>query len=300
MTTNHANIVDKYVRPKSGNWHDYVLLMRMNRPIGSLLLLWPTLWALLLASEGQPSVANLLIFTLGVFVMRSAGCVINDYADRHIDGNVKRTRERPLAARRLSEANALTLFGALLLLALVLVLATNWLTILLSLVAVALASVYPFAKRRSHLAQVVLGAAFSWAIPMAFAAETGELPMTVWLVYTVNLLWVVAYDTFYAMVDRDDDLKIGVKSTAILFAENDRVVTAALQGMVILGLLLMSHHFNLGIIYHVSVAAAAGLFVHQQRLIRFRQRQACFEAFLNSQWVGFVVFMGIALDYLIF
>ena len=299
MSTNFPFYLEKYVRPKSGDWQDYLKLMRLDRPIGNMLLLWPTLWALLLASEGRPSIKNLIIFTLGVFVMRAAGCVINDYADRNIDGNVKRTKERPLAANRLSKANALTLFAGLVLIAFVLVLATNTLTILLSTVAVALAAIYPFVKRRSHLAQVVLGAAFSWAIPMAFSAESGQLPMSAWLVYAVNLVWVVAYDTFYAMVDRDDDLKIGVKSTAILFADMDRVITASLQGLVIMGLYILGTEFKLGWIYSISVLGAAGLFAYQQYLIRFRQRQACFEAFLNNQWVGFVVFMGLALDYLI-
>lgn len=263
------------------------------------MLLWPTLWALLIASDGQPSLKNLLIFTLGVFVMRSAGCAINDYADRHFDGHVKRTRHRPLADGRLSEANALFVFGLLLAIGLVLVLFTNLLTIAMAAVAAALASLYPFAKRHTHLAQIVLGAAYSWSIPMAFSAETNSLPPNLWLIYITNLMWVVVYDTFYAMVDREDDLKIGVKSTAVLFGEMDKAFTGLLQGLTIVGLFMMGGKFELGALYYVGVVAAAGLFAYQQWLIRNRDRDACFTAFLNNQWVGFVVFIGLAMDFLL-
>lgn len=292
-------ILAKYIAPQSGDWRDYLRLMRFDRPIGSLLLLWPTLWALLIASDGKPSVANLIIFTLGVFVMRSAGCTINDYADRHFDGGVKRTQNRPLVEGRLSEANALALFAGLVLIGLLLVLMTNGLTIALAPVALVLAAIYPYAKRHTHLAQIVLGAAYSWSIPMAFSAETNTLPANVWLIYITNLMWVVAYDTFYAMVDRDDDLKIGVKSTAVLFAEMDRAFTGLLQGMTVTGLLMMGNKFELGSFYYLGVLVAAGLFGYQQWLIRAREREACFKAFLNSQWVGFAVFLGLAIDYLV-
>ncbi|WP_317932121.1 4-hydroxybenzoate octaprenyltransferase [Halioxenophilus sp. WMMB6] len=296
MNSNDSPV--KFLHPKSGQWHDYLQLMRLDKPIGSLLLLWPTLWALLLASNGQPSIKNLIIFTLGVFLMRSAGCVINDYADRNFDGSVKRTSNRPLASGRLSETNALTLFVILLVVSLLLVLLTNKLTIALSLVGVLLAAAYPFAKRHTHLAQIVLGAAFSWSIPMAFTAESNSLPANAWLLYITNLLWVVVYDTFYAMVDRDDDLKIGVKSTAILFADMDRTITGLLQILTLVSLLLVGSKFQLGLYYYGSIAVTALLFGYQQYLIRNRERDPCFRAFLNNQWVGFAIFLGLALDYL--
>lgn len=287
-----------HIVPQSGDWRDYLRLIRFDRPVGSLLLLWPTLWALFIAGNGQPSMANVVIFTLGVFVMRSAGCAINDFADRHYDGHVERTQARPLAAGRLSEANVLATFAALLIIGLVLVLQTNTLTLMMALIAVVLASAYPYAKRHTHLAQIVLGAAFSWSIPMAFTAESQSLPANLWLIYLTNLMWVVVYDTFYAMVDREDDLKIGVKSTAILFADMDKAFTGLLQGLTVLGLLMMGNKFELGAFYYLGVACAAGLFVYQQWLIRHRDRAACFKAFVNNQWVGFAVFIGLAVDYL--
>ncbi|KUJ84060.1 4-hydroxybenzoate octaprenyltransferase [Microbulbifer sp. ZGT114] len=276
----------------------YWQLARLDRPIGSLLLLWPTWWALWLAAGGWPGLHLFAVFTLGVLLMRAAGCAINDYADRHIDGHVKRTAARPLATGRATPRGALLLFTGLCLLAFLLVLTTNRLTVLLSLPAVALAFCYPFAKRYTHLPQVVLGAAFSMGIPMAFAAATGEVPAVAWLLYTANLLWTVAYDTFYAMVDRDDDLKIGVKSTAVLFGEMDRTMTAALQLMVLFALMLAGQRFELGTIYYLGLAVAACLFGYQQWLIRNRERDACFRAFLNNNWVGAAVFAGIALHYL--
>lgn len=280
----------------SSKLRSYAILMRLHKPIGSLLLLWPTLWSLWLAAKGLPSLKNLVIFTLGVFVMRSAGCVINDFADRKIDGRVKRTQDRPLATGAIAGSEALMLFVFLCLLAFALVLQTNLLTIQLSVGGVLLAFCYPFMKRYTHLPQVVLGAAFAWGIPMAYAAETGEIPSSIWLVYVAVVLWTLVYDTFYAMVDRDDDLKIGVKSTAILFGEQDRFITAMLQVITLYTLFLMGKRFGLGDYYHVGLVAVALLFVYQQWLIRYRARESCFRAFLNNNWVGFVVFLGIAAD----
>mgnify|MGYP000669331680 CR=1 FL=1 len=276
----------------------YWQLARLDRPIGSLLLLWPTWWALWIAAQGWPGLHLFVVFTLGVILTRAAGCAVNDFADRNIDGHVKRTNQRPLATGAATPRGALLLFAGLMLLAFLLVLTTNRLTILLSLPALALAFCYPFAKRYTHLPQVVLGAAFSMGIPMAFAAVTGEVPAAAWLLFTANLLWTVAYDTFYAMVDRDDDLRIGVKSTAVLFGDMDRVMTASLQGMVILALLMLGSRAELGALYYTGVAAAAGLFGYQQWLIRDRQRDDCFRAFLNNNWVGAAVFAGIFFHFL--
>ena len=267
--------------------------------MGTLLLLWPTLWAVWIAGNGSPSVRTVIIFTLGVIVMRAAGCVINDFADRNIDGHVKRTEGRPLATGALSGRQALMLFAGLAAVAFVLVLFLNTFTILLSLGALALAVLYPFMKRYTHLPQVVLGAAFSWAIPMAFAAETNSVPAIAWLLYTANLLWTVAYDTEYAMVDRDDDLKIGVKSTAILFGEMDRLMIGALQGMALFALWLLGRQLSFGDFWLAGLAVAAGLFVYQHWLMRERSRDGCFQAFLNNQWVGLAVFVGLLADYLV-
>ncbi|WP_236250523.1 4-hydroxybenzoate octaprenyltransferase [Microbulbifer sp. ALW1] len=277
----------------------YWQLARLDRPIGSLLLLWPTWWALWIAAKGWPGLHLFAVFTLGVILTRAAGCAINDFADRGIDGHVKRTNQRPLATGAATPRGALMLFAGLMLLAFLLVLTTNTLTILMSLPALALAFCYPFAKRYTHLPQVVLGAAFSMGIPMAFAAVTGEIPATAWLIFTANLLWTVAYDTFYAMVDRDDDLKIGVKSTAILFGDMDRIMTACLQGMVIVALLMLAGRADLGGLYYAGVAVAAGLFGYQQWLIRDRERDPCFTAFLNNNWVGAAIFAGILFHYLV-
>lgn len=276
---------------------DFIQLMRINRPIGSLLLLWPTWWALWLAADGFPSLANLAIFTLGVFFMRAAGCVINDYADRHLDGHVKRTRERPLVTGRVRPGEAITLFLGLCLVSfLMVVLFTNSLTLWLSFGGVALAFIYPFMKRYSHLPQIVLGAAFSWAIPMAWAAEAGEVTRIVWLLYIANLVWTVAYDTLYAMVDRDDDLKIGIKSTAVLFGDMDRAAVAILQTTTVLTLLLVGLQTSLGGLFVLGLVAMGGLFGYQQWLIQGRHRDRCFQAFLNNNWAGFAVFLGLALD----
>ena len=275
----------------------YGQLMRLNKPIGILLLLWPTLWSLWLAAKGMPSVKNLLIFTLGVVVMRSAGCVINDFADRKIDGHVKRTQNRPLATGAVSSREALGLFVGLCLLAFGLVLLTDAFTVKLSVGGLFLAFCYPFMKRHTHLPQVVLGAAFAWGIPMAYAAEAGALPKEIWLVYLAVVLWTLVYDTFYAMVDRDDDVKIGVKSTAILFGDQDRFITGVLQLMTLYTFYLIGDRFALGHYYHASLVVTAGLFGYQQWLIRLRARAACFKAFLHNNWVGLTLFVGIAADY---
>jgi 4-hydroxybenzoate polyprenyltransferase len=272
-------------------------LIRFDRPIGTLLLLWPTLWALWLSAEGIPDARLLAIFALGTFLMRSAGCIANDLADRHLDGAVARTRERPLVTGAVSPGEARVLFAVLLLLAFALVLMTNALTIELSFIAVLLASTYPFMKRYTHLPQLVLGAAFSWGIPMAFAAQRNVLPAALWLVYVGNLLWTVAYDTAYAMVDRDDDLKVGIKSSAILFGEHDRLIIGILQLTCLLCLFLAGRAFALGIYYNASLVVVAALFAYQQYLLRERKPEACFRVFLHNNWVGMAVFAGITLHY---
>lgn len=275
----------------------YIQLTRINRPIGVYLLLWPTLWALWFAASGIPSLKVLFIFTLGVVLMRSAGCVINDFADRKIDGHVKRTKDRPLPAGNVSAKETLILFGILCLTAFILVLFTNMLTIYLAFGGLALAATYPFMKRYTYLPQVVLGAAFAWSVPMAYTAETGELHKQVWLLYLITVLWTVAYDTMYAMVDRDDDIKIGVKSTAILFGKADRMVIAGLQTFVIGALCILGTQAQLGSFFFLSVVISATLFVYQQHLIRNRERDACLKAFLNNHWVGMVIFVGVALEF---
>ena len=273
--------------------------MRVDRPIGSLLLLWPTLWALWIAGAGNPDPYICFVFVLGVLVMRSAGCVINDFADRDVDPHVERTRNRPLAAGRVSTREALSLFIALMLVALLLVLTLNRLTILLAVAGGALATLYPFMKRYTYLPQVHLGLAFSWAIPMAWASLTGTLPPLAWLLLTGNLIWTVAYDTIYAMVDRDDDLMVGVKSTAILFGDLDRAFIAGMQVAVLVVLALVGRQAALGIIFDASLTGAGALFAYQQWLIRDRERASCFKAFLNNNWVGAVIFGGIVGHYVL-
>ena len=275
---------------------DFLQLMRLNRPIGTWLLMWPTLWALWVAAEGLPGRHVLLIFIAGVYLMRAAGCVINDYADRHFDGHVKRTRHRPLATGRISEGEAQALFLMLVMAAFVLVWFTNLFTVMLSLVGVALAFIYPFMKRYTHLPQLFLGAAFSWAIPMAFGAVLGHIPAEAWLLFLANLSWTVAYDTQYAMVDRDDDLRIGIKSTAVLFGRADRLMIGLLQGLTLLLLAWAGVRLGLGGFFWLGLAAMAATFVHQQFLIRHRERDPCFQAFLNNHWSGLLVFAGIALS----
>lgn len=276
-------------------WQPYWQLARLDKPIGSLLLLWPTWWALWLASGGFPALSLLVIFTLGVFVMRSAGCVINDYADRHFDGHVKRTAQRPLPAGRLNIIQALLFFAFLVVIAFLLVWQLNRFTIYLSVGGLLLAAIYPFMKRITSLPQLVLGMAFSWAIPMAYAAVTGHLSLTCWLLFLANLMWTIAYDTMYAMVDRDDDVKIGIKSTAILFGVHDRLYIALLQLATLLLLWLAGWLEKLAQPYFIALLLTLGLFLYQQWLIRLRQRDACFRAFLNNNWVGLLVFVGILL-----
>ncbi|EGX6955983.1 4-hydroxybenzoate octaprenyltransferase [Aeromonas hydrophila] len=276
----------------------YVQLARIDKPIGTLLLLWPTLWALWLAADGLPDLWTLLVFVVGVFLMRSAGCVINDYADRNFDGHVKRTAGRPLPMGKVKPREVLALFAVLALISFALVLTMNPLTIGLSFAALLLAVCYPFMKRYIPIPQLVLGMAFSWSIPMAYAAQANALPAVAWLVFLANLLWTIAYDTQYAMVDRDDDLKLGLKSSAILFGRHDKRIIGALQLLTLLILLLVGQLSELGSSYYWSLLAAAVLFVYQQRLIRERQREACFQAFLNNNYVGALIFAGVVINYL--
>ncbi len=275
----------------------YHRLMRTDKPIGALLLLWPTLWALWVATPGLPPLWILAVFVAGVWLMRAAGCVVNDYADRKFDGHVKRTANRPLPSGDVTEKEARTLFVVLILLSFLLVLTLNTMTILLSVAALALAWVYPFMKRYTHLPQVVLGAAFGWSIPMAFAAVSESVPLSCWLMFLANILWAVAYDTQYAMVDRDDDLKIGIKSTAILFGRQDKLIIGILQ-VAVLGLMLGIGYLNqLNGAFYAAIAAAGVLFIYQQKLIANREREACFKAFLNNNYVGLVLFLGLAVSY---
>ncbi len=275
----------------------FIQLMRLDKPVGIYLLLWPTLWALWIAGDGHPTLSNLFIFVLGVVIMRSAGCVINDYADRNVDAHVARTASRPLAQKVISPKQALILFAVLCLVAFILVLFTNEFTIYLSFGGLLLASLYPFMKRYTHLPQVVLGAAFAWAVPMAFAAQQNALPDVVWLIYTATLTWTVAYDTQYAMVDREDDIKIGVKSTAILFAEGDKLIIGMLQAITLITWLMIASKIEASWPVYLSIAGAGGLFIYHQRLIRLREREACFKAFLNNHWVGALLFAGLLAHY---
>lgn len=276
-------------------WPAFVLLTRLDRPIGTYLLLWPTLGALWLAADGRPAVHLVIIFTLGTFLMRSAGCCINDYADANIDGDVLRTKERAIVTGQMTRREAMYCFIGLCLAAFALLLFTNLMTILMSLGAVLLTTVYPFMKRYTHLPQVVLGMAFSWGILMTFTAQTETLPAAAWVLYVANCLWTVAYDTQYAMVDREYDLKIGVKSTAILFGDADRVMIGLLHVMYLLALLLAGGQFGLSGWYYLSLLLAAGLLIRQHRLTWHRDVSGCFQAFKNNHWVGLVVFIGMVL-----
>jgi 4-hydroxybenzoate polyprenyltransferase len=276
----------------------YARLARFDRPIGWLLLLWPTLWALWVAGEGRPQPWNVLVFITGVIVMRGAGCVINDYADRDFDPQVARTKNRPLALGDVSSREALVVFALLSAVAFCLVLTLNRLTILLSLVGVFLAVTYPFLKRFTHLPQLYLGVAFSWGIPMAFAAERGEVPMLAWIILLANLLWTVAYDTMYAMSDRPDDVRIGVKSTAILFGRFDLVAVGTLQCAAIATLAIIGGKLGLNGYYYVGLAVAALIACYQLYLCRSRDRDKCLQAFLNNTWLGGVIFTGLVLAYL--
>lgn len=275
----------------------YSELIRLNRPIGILLLLWPGLWALWIAGEGEPTWWIVLVFIAGTALMRSAGCAINDYADRDLDGHVQRTIARPIASGRVSPREALAVAAILALLAFMLVLLLNYNTILMSFVAVALAAIYPFMKRYTHMPQLVLGMAFGWAIPMAFTALTNQVPAVAWVLFVATVVWALIYDTMYAMVDRIDDLKVGIKSTAILFGSYDRLIIGLLQ-LLMLGLLLWAGLLaGRGGWYWLGVGMAALLFLYQQWLIRKREPDACFKAFLNNNYVGMVVFAGLFLDY---
>ena len=289
------------LQESSSNWTeripDFFQLMRLDKPIGIYLLMWPTLWALWIAGEGTPSVKISFIFLAGVVLMRSGGCVINDYADRKIDGLVERTKDRPIASGKVLPQEALILAGALFLLAFILVLFTNLFTIILSFGAALLASTYPFMKRYTYLPQVVLGAAFAWSIPMSFAAHLNSLPYYIWLIYLATLLWTVAYDTFYAMVDRRDDIKIGIKSTAILFGDMDKLMVGILQAGTLLCLILLGLQLEFGWPYYLGLVFAATLFSYQQYIVKDRDTKKCFEAFLNNNWVGMVIFIGIVLEY---
>ncbi|MEE2023281.1 MULTISPECIES: 4-hydroxybenzoate octaprenyltransferase [Alkalimonas] len=280
------------------NWPYYRQLMRLDKPIGIYLLLWPTWWALWLAAEGMPPLSLWLVFTLGVVLMRSAGCVINDYADRNFDGAVTRTRLRPLAAGKVTSAEALQLFIVLLLLAATLLLFLNWQTALLSLGAVVLASLYPFMKRYTHLPQLVLGAAFSWGMPMAFMAIQLQLPAQVWWLYLANLCWTVAYDTYYAMVDQPDDEQVGIKSTAILFGRHGFSAILLLQGATLALLWYVGQLAGLGWLYQLALLLCLPLFAYQLKLAR-QSRARCFQAFLHNHYVGLVVFVGIVADLLL-
>ncbi len=275
----------------------YAQLTRLDKPIGILLLLWPTLIALWIAAGGWPDPMVLFVFVIGVILMRSAGCAINDYADRDIDGKVKRTTQRPLASGKITEKETLAVFATLSILAFSLVLLMNTLTIIMSLIGVLLAVSYPFMKRYHYLPQVHLGAAFGWSAPMAYAAQANEVTIITWLIFLATILWATAYDTMYAMVDYDDDIKIGVKSTAILFGNQDKLIIGAIQVLLILNLLLIGHRAELSGFYYLGVAAATVFAVYQQYLIKDRKRELCFQAFLNNNYFGMAIFAGVLLDY---
>jgi 4-hydroxybenzoate polyprenyltransferase len=287
----------RYLRMLLKHFGAYARLARLHRPSGIWLLLWPTLWALWIAAEGVPDGSILLVFVLGTIVLRSAGCIINDYADRHIDPHVSRTRDRPLATGEVSVTEALAVFVALMLIGLGLVLTLNRLTQSLAIVGAVVTVVYPFAKRLVSAPQFVLGIAFSWGVPMAFAAQLGHVPREGWLLFVVTMIWVVIYDTEYAMVDRDDDLRLGVKSTAVLFGDLDRVFIGGLQLMFLVGLLLVGQSAELGPEYFAGLVPAGALMLYQQYLIKDRDPQRSFSAFLNNAWAGGFVFVGILFAY---
>jgi 4-hydroxybenzoate polyprenyltransferase len=282
-----------------GRIKQYWLLARFDRPIGILILLWPALWALWIASEGKPDLLVLIIICLGVVLMRAAGCVINDYVDRDFDPHVERTKKRPIAAGKVKPKEALIVFVVLCLGAFSLVLLLNIYTILLSFIAAFLAASYPFMKRYTHLPQAYLGIAFGWAVPMVFSAQLNSIPSVAWVMYLAVILWALVYDTMYAMVDKDDDLKIGVKSTAILFGDKDREIMGALQ-VIILGLLIIVGEMQqLNWPYYAGILLAAVLSMYQQKLIFRRVKQLCFKAFLNNNWFGLAIFAGLVMDYLV-
>lgn len=299
--TNFKRKLNNWLERRFPAIHDrlpaFIQLVRLDKPIGVYLLLWPTLGALWIAAQGWPDFHLLVIFIVGTWVMRSAGCAINDFADSKIDGDVLRTQTRPIITGQVKRHEALITFVALCLIGLVLLLFTNKLTIQLSFGAVLVAFLYPFMKRYTNLPQVVLGIAFSWGILMAFSAQTNELPSAAWLLFVANCLWTVAYDTQYAMVDREYDLKIGVKSTAILFGDADKIIIAALQGLFLLAMLLAAQQFKMGGWFYLSLLVTFLQFVWQHRLIKDRTPEGCFKAFLSNHWVGATIFVGIFLDY---
>ncbi len=275
-----------------------IAIMRLNKPIGSLLLLWPTMWALWIAAGGVPKIFTLFIFVLGVVVMRSAGCVINDMADRKFDGQVSRTKKRPLVNGDISLKQAFTLFVFLCLIGFVLVLQLNSYSILLSLIGVMLITLYPFAKRYTHFPQVVLGASFAWAVPMAFAAQSNLIPPIGWFLYAIAVIWPVAYDSIYALMDKEDDIKIGLKSTVIFFGKRDVLIIFLLQSITIAGLIILGLVLKMNLYYFLSVVIALGMIYHQYQLVA--KKKDYYRAFVNNHWLGFIIFIGIALNYFLF
>ena len=288
----------KKIKLKYDKFKQYLLLIRLNRPIGIFLLLWPTLWGLWIASEGFPNTKILVVFLFGVFLIRSAGCILNDIIDKDFDKFVARTQNRPLASDKLSSIEAFIVAISLIFIAFLLVLTTNTLTVQLSFVAVILAGTYPFLKRHTYLPQFFLGLTFGWSIPMAFAATTNSIPKIAWLLLIANILWAVVYDTIYAMIDREDDLKIGIKSTAILFDDADRFIIGLIQSLVLIALIVIGQQASLNTIYYFSLIIGGCLFLYQLYLIRNRDPKKCMQAFLNNNWFGLVVFIGLFINYL--
>ena len=288
----------KKIKLKYDKFKQYLLLIRLNRPIGIFLLLWPTLWGLWIASEGFPNTKILVVFLFGVFLMRSAGCILNDIIDKDFDKFVARTQNRPLASDKLSSIEAFIVAISLIFIAFLLVLTTNTLTVQLSFVAIILAGTYPFLKRHTYLPQFFLGLTFGWSIPMVFAATTNSIPKIAWLLLIANILWAVVYDTIYAMIDREDDLKIGIKSTAILFDDADRFIIGLIQSLVLIALIVIGQQASLNTIYYFSLIIGGCLFLYQLHLIRNRDPKKCMQAFLNNNWFGLVVFIGLFINYL--
>ena len=288
----------KKIKLKYDKFKQYLLLIRLNRPIGIFLLLWPTLWGLWIASEGFPNTKILVVFLFGVFLMRSAGCILNDIIDKDFDKFVARTQNRPLASDKLSSIEAFIVAISLIFIAFLLVLTTNTLTVQLSFVAIILAGAYPFLKRHTYLPQFFLGLTFGWSIPMAFAATTNSIPKIAWLLLIANILWTVVYDTIYAMIDREDDLKIGIKSTAILFDDADIFIIGLIQSLVLIALIVIGQQASLNTIYYFSLIIGGCLFLYQLYLIRNRDQKKCMQAFLNNNWFGLVVFIGLFINYL--
>ena len=288
----------KKIKLKYDKFKQYLLLIRLNRPIGIFLLLWPTLWGLWIASEGFPNTKILVVFLFGVFLIRSAGCILNDIIDKDFDKFVARTQNRPLASDKLSSMEAFIVAISLIFIAFLLVLTTNTLTVQLSFVAVILAGTYPFLKRHTYLPQFFLGLTFGWSIPMAFAATTNSIPKIAWLLLIANILWAVVYDTIYAMIDREDDLKIGIKSTAILFDDADIFIIGLIQSLVLIALIVIGQQASLNTIYYFSLIIGGCLFLYQLYLIRNRDPKKCMQAFLNNNWFGLVVFIGLFINYL--